>query len=136
MRGANSCDRLTNHDFHGAASSFASMMAGTFSMLDPAPVHCSIDRGTEAEPSYYRTDLSPEDIAYVNKEFELNPVLWDWWCTEFTYPSRQFDASLSPLAFNFVPDPLGALAGLKTYDSLWWPHLRSHVGLTAAAWTC
>src|SRR5215475_8323392 len=59
-------------------------------------------------------DLSPDYVAYMNSRHS-NPALHfevgD--AQSLAYPTDQFDASLSLLAFNFVPNPHRALAELE-----------------------
>lgn len=59
-------------------------------------------------------DLSPEYVAYVNSQHSNSAMRFEIGNAQIlAYPTGQFDASLSLLAFNFVPDPREALAELK-----------------------
>jgi SAM-dependent methyltransferase len=59
-------------------------------------------------------DLSPEYVAYMNSRHSNAAVRFEIASAQsLPYPAGQFDASLSLLAFNFVPDPYGALTELK-----------------------
>jgi SAM-dependent methyltransferase len=59
-------------------------------------------------------DLSPEYVACMNSRRSSSAVRFEIGDAQsLAYPAGQFDASLSLLALNFVPDPHRALAELK-----------------------
>lgn len=59
-------------------------------------------------------DPSPEYVAYARSRVSSPGVLFEVADAQnLAYPAGHFDASLSLLAFNFIPDPHRALAELK-----------------------
>lgn len=59
-------------------------------------------------------DPSPEYVAYASSRISTPAIKFEIGSVQsLAYPAGQFDASLSLLAFNFVPDTHQALAELK-----------------------
>jgi len=81
-------------------------------------------------------DLSPEYVAYASSRLSSPAVRFEVGNAQsLPYPAGQFDASLSLLAFNFVPDPHQALAEVKRVTRSG-GHVCAAVGIAGAAWIC
>ena len=70
----------------------------------------------QAKPNCQITgiDPSPEYVAYAGSRVSNHAVTFEVGdAQQLAYPARKFDAILSLLALNFVPDPRRALAEMK-----------------------